>query len=84
MELKIQKWGNSDAVRLPKKLLESLQLKTNDKVEAKIDNNSIVIEKVKSHKSLKERYFEFYQSNDIPQYQSEEIDWGSREGEEVW
>ena len=84
MELKIQKWGNSDAVRLPKKLLESLQLKTNDKVEAKIDNNSIVIEKVKLHKSLKERYFEFYQSNDIPQYQSEEIDWGSREGEEVW
>ena len=84
MELTIQKWGNSDAVRLPKKLLESLQLKTNDKVEAKIDNNSIVIEKVKSHKSLKERYFEFYQSNDIPQYQSEEIDWGLREGEEVW
>ena len=84
MELKIQKWGNSDAVRLPKKLLESLKLKTNDKVEAKIDNNSIVIEKANPHKSLKERYYEFYQSNKIPKYHSEEIDWGTPEGDEVW
>lgn len=84
MELTIQKWGNSDAVRLPKKLLESLKLKTNDKVEAKIDNNSIVIEKIKPHKSLKERYFEFYQSNNIPEYHSEEVDWGLPVGEETW
>ena len=30
MEAKIQKWGNSDGIRIPSSILKSLNIKTND------------------------------------------------------
>jgi len=51
----IQKWGNSQAVRLPKAILEMAQLKENDKVEIKVENGSLIIISIKRHKTLMER-----------------------------
>lgn len=34
----IQKWGNSQAVRIPKAALEMVQLKENDAVEIRVQN----------------------------------------------
>ncbi len=36
MYTKIQKWGNSHAVRLPKAILEKTEIRENDEVEIKI------------------------------------------------
>ena len=33
MEARLQKWGNSDGIRIPSNFLKSLNLKTNDKVD---------------------------------------------------
>ena len=33
MEARLQKWGNSDGIRIPSSFLKTLNLKTNDKVE---------------------------------------------------
>ena len=33
MEARIQKWGNSDGIRIPSSFLKTLNIKTNDKVE---------------------------------------------------
>ena len=30
MEARLQKWGNSDGIRIPKSILKSLNIKTND------------------------------------------------------
>ena len=30
MEIRIQKWGNSDGIRIPRNILKSLNIKTND------------------------------------------------------
>lgn len=43
MEAKIQKWGNSDRVRIPSSILKSLNLKTNDKVNLIQENDKIII-----------------------------------------
>jgi antitoxin MazE len=60
MQTTIQKWGNSQAVRLPKTILEPLLLKDNDLVEIKTINDSIVITKAtrkrRAKKSLNERF----------------------------
>lgn len=32
MEAKLQKWGNSEGIRIPSKILKSLHLKENDKI----------------------------------------------------
>jgi antitoxin MazE len=79
----IQKWGNSQAVRLPKSILETLFLQENDPVEIITENDSIIIKKAtrkrRAKKSLEER-FENYTGD----YQCEEYNWGKPMGKEVW
>ena len=79
----IQKWGNSQGVRLPKTILDVLFLQENDPVEIVAENNSIIIKKAtrkrRAKKSLKER-FNNYKGN----YQCKELDTGKPVGKEVW
>ena len=90
----IQRWGNSQAVRLPKAILEALFLQENDPVEITAENDSIIIRKStrkrRAKKSLKERLEEFYQkpideilANDSL-YSPTEYDWGKPVGKEAW
>ena len=83
MTTTIQKWGNSQAVRLPKPILESLLLKENDPVEIIAESDSIIIRKAtrrrRAKKSLKER-FANYDGN----HSFSEHDWGEPVGNEVW
>ncbi|HBT95777.1 MAG TPA: AbrB/MazE/SpoVT family DNA-binding domain-containing protein [Coriobacteriia bacterium] len=61
MQRVIQKWGNSNAVRLPKPLLKSVGLRENDPVDLIQEGEGIVIRKAASkprHKTLKERLAE--------------------------
>jgi len=58
MNATIQKWGNSQAIRLPKALLETASLKENEQVQILARRNEIIIkkaEKKKRHKTLAER-----------------------------
>lgn len=47
MEVKLQKWGNSDGIRIPSNLLKLLNLKTNDKVDLNYEDDKIIIRKPK-------------------------------------
>ena len=57
MRTNIVKWGNSRGVRLPKYLLERVNLTDNDAVEITTEGNIIMIKKVENrrHRTLKER-----------------------------
>ncbi len=74
----IQKWGNSQAVRLPKAILEKASLKENDKVEIRVEEGNLLIIPVKKHITLQERIAE-YQGD----YQCSEWDTGKPTGKEV-
>ena len=43
MEARLQKWGNSDGIRIPSSILKSLNLKTNDKVDLIQEHDKIII-----------------------------------------
>ena len=79
----IQKWGNSQAVRLPKPILESLFLQENDQVEIIAESDSIIIRKAtrrrRANKGLEERFENYKGSNACSEY-----DWGEPAGNEVW
>jgi antitoxin MazE len=77
MYTKIQKWGNSQAVRLPKAILEMAKLKENDKVELKVHEGTVIITPVNRHKTLQERIAE-YEGD----YQCTEWDTGNPVGKE--
>ena len=74
----IQKWGNSQAVRLPKAILEMAQLNENDRVELKVQEGNLIIIPVKKHKTLQERIAEYKGD-----YKCGEWDTGEPTGNEV-
>lgn len=84
----IQRWGNSQGLRIPKALLDAIGLHENDRVELVQVQDTIRIQKVTRprHRTLEERLTAFYGTpiDEIPVVESEEVDWGHGEGSEVW
>ena len=80
MEARLQKWGNSDGVRIPKAFLQSLNLKTNDKIIIEQVDDKIVISKCNKDKiSLKELFDEYHGKN-----MAKEFEWDDARGREIW
>ena len=75
----IQKWGNSQAVRLPKDILEEANLQENDKVQIKVQDGNVIIIPDKKRKTLKERIAEYQKD-----YKCNEWDSGKPSDNEVW
>ena len=84
----IQKWGNSNGLRVPKALLDAVGLRENDRVELVQNHDSITIKKACpiQHKTLEERLTSFYGKpvEQIDRIPSEEMEWGKAEGSEAW
>ncbi len=81
MQTAIQKWGNSQGIRIPKAFLEALGMRENDLVELSRVDNNILISKVKKEQELTlEDIFQDYDGA----YKAEKFDWGSPSGKEVW
>lgn len=84
----INKWGNSNGVRLPKALLDMLGLSDGDAMRLYVDraDQSIILKKDRQKLRLEERLEKFYGMpiDQIPPVNAEEVDWGSPVGKEEW
>lgn len=79
METILQKWGNSNAIRIPKVILDDLGIKTNDVLVLEEDNEKIIIHKKKQEFCLKEE-FEKYNGKEL----LKEFEWDEPRGKELW
>lgn len=79
MVTKIQKWGNSQGVRIPKVILEKLEWKENEPLTIDIKDGKIVIERSIERKDIKELFKDFKE-----EYEPDNIEWGNPTGEEIW
>lgn len=84
----IKRWGNANGIRIPKKILELVNLQENDKVSITVKDESILIKKkTKEYKSLSERIEDFYKKplDKIGLIDTvEEVDYGEPVGKEIW
>ena len=78
MSVKIQKWGNSLGLRIPKNIIDKVNLSENSEVEIESKNGTIVIFPAKKEFSLESLLEQITKKN----LHSEE-DFKS-EGNEVW
>ena len=82
MITKVQKWGNSQGVRLSKGLLSDVEINVGDAVDVAARDGVLVVtpvRRVRGGHDLRELV------RRIPKgYKSEEIDWGYPVGREVW
>jgi antitoxin MazE len=88
MQATIQKWGNSQGIRIPKAFLDALGMKENDIVELSRVDNDIVVTKVekKRYNNLSERLETFYGKpiDEIYVEPETEINTGNPVGGEIW
>ena len=82
MVTKIQKWGNSQGLRLAKQVLEDAHISVGDDVDVTVREGLIVVapaRRVRGKRRLEELV------SRIPKnYKTEETDWGQPVGKEAW
>lgn len=81
MTVAIQKWGNSQGIRISRELLAALKWRVDEQISLTVENNKLIIEPVSPPEkiSLKD-VFDGYSGN----YEPFEVNWGERVGNEVW
>lgn len=81
MTTTIQKWGNSQGVRIPKILLDTVKWNENEQIVILVEDDKLVMAKAKNNKrkNIKELFADFK-----GEYEPIEVDWGTPEGEEIW
>ncbi len=82
MHTKIQKWGNSQGLRLARHVLKDADLDVGDEVDIKVQDGIIIITpsiRIRGKHHIQDLIAE------IPaDYRTEEVDWGKPEGREEW
>ena len=82
MVTKVQKWGNSQGLRLARQVLEEAHISVGDPVDVSIRDGLIVIapvKRVRGKQSLQELV------SRIPKnYKTLEVEWGEAVGREDW
>jgi antitoxin MazE len=82
MVTKIQKWGNSQGLRLAKQVLEDAHISVGDEVDVTARDGLIVVapaRRVRGKQSLQELVSRIAKDS-----KTQEIDWGQPVGKEVW
>jgi antitoxin MazE len=82
MVTKIQKWGNSQGLRVTKEILHEAQLGVGDEVNVEVRKGRIIVEPVSKRRrkyTLEELIAQMPKNT-----RSEEVDWGQPVGKEVW
>ena len=80
MKMKVKKWGNSLALRIPKTFADQTRIKEDGLVNLTLENNKVVITPLKEKKfNLKDLVGKIEKKN-----LHNEIDFGNSEGNEIW
>ena len=81
MLTKVQNWGNSQGIRIPKAVLEETSILVGDEVDVFAEADKIIIQ-IKNQ--IRGKYLiENLVSEMPPNYKSQEIEWGDVEGQEA-
>ena len=82
MVTKVQKWGNSQGLRLSKRVLEDAHIAVGEEVDVVVQDGVIVIapaRRIRGRLSLRELVSRIHKN-----YRPTEVDWGKPVGREAW
>ena len=82
MVTKVQKWGNSQGLRVTKEILEEAQIGVGDEVKIVVRKGRIIVEplsKIRGKYSLEKLVSQMPKGSQV-----EEVDWGRPVGKEAW
>lgn len=82
MLTKVQKWGNSQGLRLAKSILEDARIEVGDQVDVGVRDGVIVV--APAQRIRGKHRLEDLVSRIPANHHSNEIDWGEAVGRETW
>lgn len=74
----VRQWGNSQGIRIPKNILEKLDIGISDVLQIGVEGDTIVLRKAFHHKTFEERVAEYGGEISVCNF-----DWGEPEGREM-
>ncbi len=77
-QVTVKKWGNSQGVRIPKEILDEMNIHISDVLQLEVSDNSIILKKVFQHKTYEQRVAE--NGGEVSSFI---YDWGEPLGREV-
>ena len=80
VKVQVKEWGNSQAIKIPKEILQDAGISTNEVLNISAINGAIVLSKAFRHRTLEERAAEYGGRLNL----DGECDWGEPVGREVW
>ena len=80
MRTKVQKWGNSLAIRIPKLFAQNIRLRNDDRVELLIENGKLIISPIIDEEYTLEELLSGVTVDNL----HSEIDMGKPVGKEIW
>jgi antitoxin MazE len=82
MVTKVQKWGNSQGLRISREVLDGAHVSVGDEVDVAVLDGAIVVTPVRR---VRGKYTLQHLVSRIPKgYKAEEVDWGTPMGKEAW
>ena len=79
MKTQIGRWGNSLGIRIPKYIVEELDLTVNDEVECRLENGVMMVYPINKYGKYTLQQLIAQELEADP-----EVDWGVARGEEDW
>lgn len=80
MNTQIQKWGNSQGIRLPKHILDAVKWQPDEQITIEAKEGKVILQKaVAERKNIKELFADY-----DGKYEKPDIDWGDSVGKEIW
>ena len=77
--MKIARWGNSLAVRIPQPLAEQARLGEGDEVEVSVSDGALTLRRIEADLQLERLVAAI-----TPENRHDETDWGEARGAEAW
>ena len=77
---RIQKWGNSYGLRIPKNIMDAMALKPDSRLEIREEQGKLIITPILEPKVSLDELLEQITPENLPG----EMDWGNKAGKEAW
>jgi antitoxin MazE len=77
--MRVTRWGNSLAVRIPKALAEQTDLREGSEVELRVIDGALTVRPRAPSYDLEELLAQI-----TPENRHDEVDWGEPQGKEAW
>jgi len=85
MTTKLKKWGNSYGIRIPKEIVDKMEIEEDSEIDLQVSAKGLIVKPLKTKKQKNTKYSLKKLLKDFEsKTKHREFDWGEPVGQEIW